>query len=152
MSPVATPEHVSQRTDGVLGHVSDLMSSPVLTVDIGETLWDAWQLMFVSGLHHLVVVKDGMCVGVLTDRTLLADLPLTAEHLGRRRVLEVIAQLSVPMVRADDPATRAAVIMTTHGVEAVAVVDPVGRIVGLVTLSDVVSSVSHAAHHADPLQ
>ena len=51
MSTAAIPH----RKDEV---VADVMSRPVLTVEVGESLWDAWQLLFVSGLRHLVVI-DG---------------------------------------------------------------------------------------------
>mgnify|MGYP002682769885 CR=1 FL=1 len=38
--------------------IGDVMSNPVRTVEIGESLWDAWQLLFVSGLRHLVVLNE----------------------------------------------------------------------------------------------
>ena len=54
--------------------VAELMSQPVLTVEVTETLWDAWQLLFVSGLRHLVVLnEDGSSLGVLSDRNILAE-------------------------------------------------------------------------------
>jgi CBS domain-containing protein len=126
------------------------MSQPVLTVDVGETLWDAWQLMFVSGLHHLAVVREGRCVGVISDRTLLADLPLTAEHLGRRRVHEVVPRTGLPALSPDDEAARAARLMAQYGVEAVPVVDDIGRLLGLVTLADVVAAVAQAVPAVPP--
>ena len=144
MNPVSASAHESQHSPGVLGLVSDLLGAPVLTVDVAETLWDAWQLMFVSGLHHLVVVREGEAIGVLTDRMLLADLPLTADHLGRRRVSELVPAHAVPVLHPEQGARDAAVIMATHGAEAVAVVDRVGRVVGLVTQGDIVGAV--AAH------
>ena len=56
--------------------IGEIMSKPVLTVEIGESLWDAWQLLFVSGLRHLVVLDDnGICIGILSDRNILADVP-----------------------------------------------------------------------------
>ena len=39
------------------------MSKPVLTVEIDASLWDAWQLLFVSGLRHLVVLDTDGTVG-----------------------------------------------------------------------------------------
>jgi len=63
--------------------VGDIMSRPVLTVEVGESLWDAWQLLFVSGLRHLVVLDpDGASLGVLSDRNILAEVPATADHLS----------------------------------------------------------------------
>ncbi len=149
MNPVAATPHEAPHVHA-LGPVLSLMSQPVLTVDVGETLWDAWQLMFVSGLHHLAVVREGRCTGVLSDRTLLADLPLTAEHLGRRRVQEVVSRVGPPALAPETDAVHAATLMTQYGVEAIPVVDEVGRLMGLVSLADVVAAVARAGHSVPP--
>jgi CBS domain-containing protein len=119
--------------------VSDVMSRRVLTVEVSKSLWDAWQLLFVSGLRHLVVVNvDGSTVGVLSDRNVLADVPATAEHLGRRQVADVMAQVPLVHVRPGDSPVHAAEIMTSNMVEAVPVLEDDGRLVGIVTESDIV--------------
>lgn len=120
-------------------HISDVMSTPALTVETGESLWDAWHLMFVSGIRHLVIVDaNGMCVGVLSDRNIVSEIPATPEHLGARKVCDVFS--ASPELRvhpADDPRAAAA-MMQQHGVEAVPVVDEKQRLVGVVTESDLV--------------
>jgi CBS domain-containing protein len=119
--------------------VGALMSQPVLTVEVGESLWDAWQLLFVSGLRHLVVLtSDGTSLGVLSDRNILAEVPATAEHLGHRRVGDVLAMVPLVSVQPGDHPLVAARIMASNAVEAVPVVDPGGRLVGIVTESDIV--------------
>lgn len=119
--------------------VADLMSRPVLTVEVGETLWDAWQLLFVSGLRHLVVLDgDGSSLGVLSDRSILAEVPATADHLSRRRVGEVLAMVPPVSVLPDDEPLTAARLMVSNTVEAVPVLDHAGRLLGIVTESDIV--------------
>ena len=119
--------------------VADIMSRPVLTVEVDETLWDAWQLLFVSGLRHLVVLDhDGMCLGVLSDRNILAEVPATAEHLGGRRVRDVLAMVPLVSVLPTDDPISAARVMVANTVEAVPVLDEAGRLVGILTESDVV--------------
>jgi CBS-domain-containing membrane protein len=119
--------------------IGDVMSKPVLTVEMNESLWDAWQLLFVSGLRHLVVIdQDSHCVGVLSDRNILADVPATMDHLGNRHVREILARVPTatigPNARPDD----AARVMREHSIEAVPVVDENGRVLGIITESDVV--------------
>lgn len=117
----------------------EVMSRPVLTVEVHETLWDAWQLLFVSGLRHLVVLdRDGSIVGVLSDRNILADVPVTQEHLRTRVVGEVTAH--TPMLRVDPQAQprQVARLMVEQSAEAVPVVDADGRLLGLVTEGDLV--------------
>ena len=132
MSSAAMP----QSADAV---VADVMSRPVLTVEVDETLWDAWQLLFVSGLRHLVVLDaNGASLGVLSDRNILAEVPATAEHLSARRVRDVLAMVPLVSVDPGDSPLAAARIMAANSVEAVPVIDAAGRMAGIVTESDVV--------------
>ena len=132
MSTAAVP----RRNDEV---VADVMSRPVLTVEVGESLWDAWQLLFVSGLRHLVVIDaNGASLGVLSDRNILAEVPATADHLSARRVSDVLAMVPLVSVGPEDSPLTAARVMATNSVEAVPVIDSAGRLVGVVTESDIV--------------
>lgn len=124
--------------------VADIMSQPVLTVEMGESLWDAWQLLFVSGLRHLVVLNDdGTCRGVLSDRSILAEVPATADNLRQRQVSDVLAMVPVVSVSPTDSPLTAARVMTRNASEAVPVVDDRGRLLGVVTESDIVRWLAH---------
>lgn len=126
--------------------VVDIMTRPVLTVELGESLWDAWQLMFISGLRHLVVLDDdGLPVGVLTDRAVLAETPPTEEHLGTRLVRDVQAHVPRTSISLESSAHEAAHAMSRHSVEALPVTESDGRLVGIVTESDVVRWIGAAA-------
>lgn len=119
--------------------VRDIMSQPVLTVETDETLWDAWQLLFVSGLRHLVVIDQlGQCVGVLSDRNILAEVPATAEHLSARLVADVMARVPTATIDPSADPREAAAVMARATSEAVPVIEPDGRLVGIVTESDLV--------------
>jgi CBS domain-containing protein len=119
--------------------VDKVMSKPVLTVEIDASLWDAWQLLFVSGLRHLVVLdNDGSPLGVISDRNVLAEPPATPEHLQARSVRDVLGRLPRLRVLPGDHPTVAATLMNEHSVEAVAVVDVSERLVGIVSESDLV--------------
>jgi CBS domain-containing protein len=121
------------------GMIGDLMSQPVLTVEVSESLWDAWQLLFVSGLRHLVVLDDdGSSLGVLSDRNILAEVPATAENLSRRQVQDVLAMVPLVSVEPTMSPLIAARLMADHSVEAVPVLDHGGRLIGIITESDIV--------------
>jgi len=120
-------------------HIADIMSNPVLTVEVTESLWDAWQLLFVSGLRHLVVInEDGACLGVLSDRNILAEVPATNENLGKRQVREVLAMVPLVSVSPLQSPLVAARIMADNAVEAVPVLDDRNRLVGIITEFDIV--------------
>ncbi len=119
--------------------VGSMMSKPVLTVEVGESLWDAWQLLFVSGLRHLVVLDaDGHALGCLADRSILADLPATHEHLSQRKVSDVLARVPLAYVAPQDSPVHAAQLMAERSIEALPVLDDFGRLAGIVTETDIV--------------
>lgn len=133
---MSAAELIEHRTPGV---ITDVMSQPVLTVEVTETLWDAWQLLFVSGLRHLVVLnEDGNCLGVLSDRNILAEVPATADNLSRRQVRDVLAMVPVVSVSPRESPLTAARLMVDSAAEAVPVVDDRGRVLGIVTETDIV--------------
>lgn len=133
---MSTAHAFDGRTEPV---IADLVSQPLLTVEVDESLWDAWQLLFVSGLRHLVVLSaDGETLGVLSDRGILAEVPATAEHLSARKVGDVLAIVPVVSVRPEDPPLVAAQVMSANTVDAVPVLDEAGRLLGIVTEADIV--------------
>lgn len=118
--------------------VGQAMTRPVLTIDVAESLWDAWQLLSVSGLRHLVVVDDGRCLGVISDRMILTDIPVSEERLRNRGVGDLLSRAPVRSVSDIAPLADVARIMARYSAEAVPVVDEYGRLIGIVTGSDLV--------------
>ena len=118
--------------------VSQAMSRPVLTIDVAETLWDAWQLLSVSGLRHLAVVDDGRCLGIISDRMILTDIPVSEDRMRNRGVGELLSRAPARSVLDTAPLADVARLMARYSAEAVPVIDDVGRLVGIVTGSDLV--------------
>lgn len=119
--------------------VRDIMSRQILRVGVSESLWDAWQLLFVSGLRHLVVTdEDGSCLGILSDRGILAQVPATPEHLAERSVREILGHVPMVSVGPQDDPQVAGRLMIANSVEAVPVLDDQGRVLGVVTEADLV--------------
>jgi CBS domain-containing protein len=52
-------------------HVSAVMSSPLLSIDINRTIRDASKAMAEQGVRHLAVTESGKIVGVLSVRDLV---------------------------------------------------------------------------------
>ena len=117
--------------------VSTVRHSPVVSIGASDTLWDAWQLMFVSGLRHLAVLDDDdVCTGVLSDRAILTEIPLTEERLTARLVSDI---MSMPGCISEETTTHdAAMLMARHSVEALPILNAGGRLTGLITATDLV--------------
>lgn len=124
-------------TSGVT--LSTVMSSTVLTIEVGESLWDAWQMLFVSGLRHIAVIDaDGAFVGLLSDRMILANAPLSSESLSARTVGELLSTMPSVRLSSTDSPVEAARLMADRSLEAIAVLDGRSKLVGIVTESDLV--------------
>ena len=52
-------------------HVSAVMSSPLLSIDVNRTVRDASKVMAEQGVRHLTVTESGKIVGVLSVRDLV---------------------------------------------------------------------------------
>lgn len=121
--------------------VADIRRSPVMTIRSGDTLWDAWQLMFVSGMRNLAVVDEGgSSIGVLSDRAILTDLPITEKHLAGRHVSDVMA--SPGSITDDTCAQTAANRMARHAVDALPIVTDSGRPIAMLTAADLIEWVA----------
>ena len=118
--------------------IAKVMSAPPVVVSEHEVLDDALVKMINSGVRHLVVVDDtGRCVGVLSDRAITAAWATDFNALAR----PVASALDPEPVTIGvlDEVVDAALLMRTHGIDAVAVTDAEDRPVGIVTGSDLVA-------------
>jgi CBS domain-containing protein len=119
----------------------DVMTTPALTLSPSATLWEAWRTMMQTGIRHLVVCDGGQCAGVVDDRAVFAQWPMGPLALRRDRVGDVMRARSICVLEDVEVRTVAAV-MVADGVDAVAVVDRDGEVVGIVTASDVAVAVA----------
>ena len=51
--------------------VSEVMSIPLITIDVNETIWEACEIMKEKNIHKLPVVKENHLVGIVTDMDLV---------------------------------------------------------------------------------
>jgi signal-transduction protein with cAMP-binding, CBS, and nucleotidyltransferase domain len=76
--------------------VRNLMRSPVVTVDPGQSLQQAAQAMAEHGIGSVVVEQAGRVVGILTER----DVMHAAVRLGDVRQARVAEHMTAPVVTA----------------------------------------------------
>ncbi len=62
---------LASHQDAGKAHVSAVMSSPLLSIDVNRTIRDASQVMAEQGVRHLAVSENGKIVGVLSIRDLM---------------------------------------------------------------------------------
>src|SRR5215212_2135883 len=117
--------------------VADLMTRDVPTSRIGDTLNQAAQLMWEGRSGAVAVLDDGQrVVGVLTDR----DACMAAYTQGARMCdIPVSIAMSSSVVTCPPSSTieEAENAMMAHDVRRLVVVDPDGRLLGMLSLDDI---------------
>lgn len=128
-------------------NVQDVMSAPVVIVRDYDTIWHAVDRFVKTGLHHLVVLDaEDRLVGVLDDRTVLAEWPFDAAGMHHRTIGELLraghaaGSVTVPQTQPAISLRLAGLMMLDLSVDALAVVDELDRVVGILTSTDLIRS------------
>jgi CBS domain-containing protein len=147
--------------------VSMVMTSEVISVAPGTSVGDVARLMVQHGVSGVPVVQDDRLVGIVTEMDVVSkeidiDPPAYGTFLDAifkfpwdesdeqlRRVLATTAgelmTREVKTLQPDDPLREAADMMFKNEVNPVPVVDHQGRLVGIISRSDIVRVIADAS-------
>lgn len=125
--------------------VSEWMTSPVITVAPKTPISTAHQIMKEHGIRRLPVVEDDQVVGIITIGDVREASPSDATSLSIWEMNYLWAQLTVQKVMKrkvisvspETPIIDAAELMMEHKVSGLPVVDAAGKLVGMITESDI---------------
>ncbi len=125
--------------------VADIMTREVLTLAEDDTLADARRFMERAAIRHLPVLRDGVVVGVLSHRDLLAaSFSLFADVTAQdeRRMLAAIpareAMHEALVIPPETPVPAAARLMLDRKLGCLPVTDGERRLLGIITEADFV--------------
>lgn len=140
MNTAATAEHpkTSRETQSVragLPTVATVMTEPVVAVDVQDSLWTAMDVMLTRGLRHLVVTRQGIARGILSDRDLAAVWATDPLGLKNRRAEHALGP-GQSFIGPDIDVITAALRMRQLGVDALVVVESTLVPLGVVTDHD----------------
>jgi len=116
--------------------VEDVMVEDVVTISADATVLQAAKLMNKNEIGCLVVKRKGRAVGILTERDLLKRIVSKSRDPRKTKVREIMTK---PLIAGDpdmdiEDATR---LMFDNKIKKLPVLED-GRLVGLVTLTDLV--------------
>jgi CBS domain-containing protein len=114
--------------------VKDIMTRRVQTVPHQENAEAAWNLMRWKRIHHLVVIGEGGdVVGVVSARDLGGR-----DRDEIRRMRPISAMMTAYAIKAtpDMPVRQAANVMRGWNIGCLPVIEPDGKLAGIVTVSD----------------
>lgn len=115
--------------------VGDFMTRDLVTVKEDDDLALADSILRLGGIRHLPVVQGTRLVGLVTQRDLLRS-AATRSH-QTTRASEIMVR-EVVTARPDTSLVQAAKIMLANKFGCLPVVEPDGRLVGIITESDFV--------------
>jgi CBS domain-containing protein len=117
-----------------------LIARKATTVDPQESLSKAARLMEQENVGAVVVVERDRPVGILTDR----DVALAICLHGARPFDAIQTRMTCPVdtIREDEGIYNATQTMMELAVRRLPVVDDIGRLVGLISLDDLLSLLS----------
>ncbi|NMB88662.1 MAG: CBS domain-containing protein [Chloroflexi bacterium] len=148
-----------RQLEGLALRVEDVMSRPVVTAALDETLGTAAGRMIQKGLKRLPVVDaHRRPVGMLSRLDVLRQVTSGAIEPPPAALLPEDVQTArdimlaeIPQVREDDRLAEVVSQLVTSGAHKLVVLDQAGRPVGLVSDSDVVARI-HASQQKGVLQ
>ncbi|GAA3112820.1 CBS domain-containing protein [Streptosporangium carneum] len=123
--------------------VARVMSRTLVAVAPEESPLLAWEIMRRAGVHHLPVVDAaGRLRGVLTREDLTARWSGGPIEQSDVHVHSLVAGHRCPHTNLDARLADAAAAMIGAGVDAIPVLDEAARLVGMVTVTDVLRAVA----------
>ncbi|MDE3155401.1 MAG: CBS domain-containing protein [Acidobacteriota bacterium] len=129
--------------------IADVMKKPVHTVPADELLETAAARMRDKRIHHLVVVRDGKAVGLLSSRDVGARGEAAA---GTRQMAPRVSDaMTYPVIMVTPKATlRAAANLMRGRTIGCLPVSEGDRLVGIVTVSDLLTLIGKGAERPAP--
>jgi len=128
----------------IMKQVEDWMNSDVITVSGSSTLPDAYWLMLDNDVRRLLVVEDGVLVGIVTLEDLRRMDPIEAAGFDIIRISNMLANLPIRRLMTKNPKTiapaeslvKAAQLMLRNKISTLPVLDG-DELVGIITESDI---------------
>ena len=128
--------------------VSKRMTPNPVTIPPTMTVSDATNLMKTNNFRRVPVVDNGKLVGIVTDRDLRAVAPSPATTLSVFEINHLLAKMLVkeimksPVITISVGATieEAALMMYTHKIGGLVVLDSAGVVAGIITETDIFKS------------
>ncbi|MEW6043123.1 MAG: CBS domain-containing protein [Thermoproteota archaeon] len=122
--------------------VGDVMKKSVISIDSSMTVQDAAKMMDDASIGAIVVIENGIAIGIITER----DITRRIVAKGKPLTTNVKDAMSSPLIviNPDDSIWEAAQLMKTRKIHRLPAVKD-NRLVGMITTSDMVKLCSIGA-------
>lgn len=122
--------------------LSEILTSTVITVQPETFISEALQLMRKNNISCIIVVEEGKPVGIVTERNVVK---FVAESLTDSADLPIREVMTSPVITAGSGMEIFAAynVLSTNNMRHLVVVDEAARLVGVVTLSNIVEKLTY---------
>jgi acetoin utilization protein AcuB len=138
--------------------VRDYMTSTVTSLTVNARLLDAALLIRRTGKRHVPVVSaEGKVLGIISDRDVSRLAPSVLSPLGAEEYNKIFEGTPVTLAMTKDPVTihpdapvqQAVHIMTSRKFSSVLVTEPDGKLVGIITITDLLGLLDQLLNRSD---
>jgi len=123
--------------------VADIMSSPVVTVDIQTTAKDAANIMVQNRIGSIIVTEKGRAIGIVTERDMLESVLALGKDPITVRTRDIMSSPLVS-INKEAPILEAIRKMRRHNIRRLLIMED-DHLVGLVTEKDILKAVALAS-------
>ena len=134
-----------EQSRGPVIYAHQIMTTPVVTASVNDTLNDIWTLFARQGFHHLPLIDARQRMqGIVSDRDLLRFAASNNRDVGDYRIGQLMTRRVISAAEQTEIRTIAEV-MCNRAIGAVPVVNEQVEVVGIVSRSDILRTLVHQA-------
>jgi len=119
--------------------IKDVMTKALVSVDPATSLYQISKMMEQGGMGSILVKKDGVPSGIITDRDFA--IKIAAYDVSMDSPVEKIATFPLQTINSNDSLLDAAKTMADKKIRKLAVVEE-GKVVGIITSTDLVNQLA----------
>jgi CBS domain-containing protein len=116
------------------GVVSDIMTKEIATIDEDETALEAVRIMSQRGISSLIVVKDAIPKGIITERDFVKKICLKQLEISHVKIANIMSKIRT-VAEPDTPIEVAVQRMANRGIRRLPIMRD-GKVVGIITVTD----------------
>ncbi len=126
--------------------VNRVMSTPILTIDLHDTVRGLLDIVAAYPVHHVPVVDAGRVVGLVSSADILKFkhfLPATQDRRAAALGWKVSRIMHAPAITIGEHESvqRAAELMVANGIHCLPVVNMDDHVIGIVTTTDIMNGI-----------
>jgi CBS domain-containing protein len=114
--------------------VRDIMTKNIVTIGEGETAVEAARIMSQKGISSLIVVKDDVPKGIVTERDFVKKICAKQIDISQIKINSIMSRIRT-IANPDTPIAVAVQRMANRGIRRLPIVQD-GKVVGIVTVTD----------------